>query len=94
MENEHSLKDVLSGMVDSMNWKEKLHETRIRQLWKERMGTTINQNTKDIKFRKGKLFITIITAPLKQELSYEKEKIQKMMNAELGGEYVKGVIVR
>jgi len=94
MENEHSLKEVLKGMVDSMKWKEKLHETKIRQVWNTRMGTTINNYTKDIKLRKGKLFITLTSAPLKQELSYEKEKIQKMMNRELGGEYVISVIVR
>jgi Dna[CI] antecedent DciA-like protein len=94
MENEHSLKEVLQGMVDSLKWKEKLHETKIRQVWNSRMGTTINHYTKEIKLRKGKLFITLTSAPLKQELSYEKEKIQKMMNVELGGQYVKSVIVR
>ncbi|TAK37344.1 MAG: DUF721 domain-containing protein [Saprospiraceae bacterium] len=94
MENEHSLKEVLKGMVDSMKWKEKLHETKIRQVWNTRMGTTINNYTKDIKLRQGKLFITLTSAPLRQELSYEKEKIQEMMNRELGGDYVISVIVR
>jgi hypothetical protein len=94
MENEHSLKEVIEGMVDSLKWKEKLNETKIRQIWNARMGTTINHYTKDIKLRKDKLFITLTSAPLKQELIYEKEKIQNMMNVELGGEYVKSVIVR
>ncbi|MFQ5446927.1 MAG: DUF721 domain-containing protein [Saprospiraceae bacterium] len=93
-ENEQSLKDVLRDMVDSFKWKEKLNETKIRQIWMSRMGTTINQFTKDIKLRQDKLFITLDSAPLKQELSYEKEKIREMMNAELGGEYVKKVVVR
>ncbi|MCF8247644.1 MAG: DUF721 domain-containing protein [Saprospiraceae bacterium] len=94
LENQHSLKDVLKDLVDDMRWKEPLNEAKVRQVWKEKMGTTINSYTKDINLRKGKLFITLTSAPLKQELSYEREKIVEMMNRELGGKYVLDVIVR
>ncbi|MCB0518599.1 MAG: DUF721 domain-containing protein [Lewinellaceae bacterium] len=94
LDNQHSLKEVLNEMVDSFHWKEKLNETKIRQVWRDKMGTTINHYTQELKFRKNKLFISINSASLKQEMSYEKEKIKAMMNAELGGEYVKEVIVR
>ncbi|MBK9015952.1 MAG: DUF721 domain-containing protein [Saprospiraceae bacterium] len=94
LENQHSLKDVLKDMVDTMKWKEHLNETKIREVWKEKMGTTINQYTREMNFRKGKLFISINSAPLKQELSYEREKIMEMMNTELGGKYVTDVIIR
>lgn len=94
LENEHSLKDVLNEMVDTLKWKEKLNETKIRQVWASKMGTTINQYTHELKFRKDKLFITITSAPLKQELTYDKDKIREMMNQELGGNFVKDVIIR
>ena len=94
LENQHSLKDVLQEMVDTMKWQEKLSETKIRKVWAEKMGTTINQYTKEINLRKGKLFITITAASLKQELSYEREKIKEMMNAQLGSVAVLDVIVR
>lgn len=94
LENQHSLKDVLNEMVDTMKWKEHLNETKIRQVWKDKMGTTINQYTREMNLRKGKLFISLNSASLKQELSYEREKIKNMMNTELGGNYVVDVIVR
>ncbi len=81
-------------MVDTMKWKEHLNETKIREVWKAKMGTTINQYTREMNFRKGKLFISLTSASLKQELSYEKEKILEMMNGELGGKYVTEVIIR
>ncbi len=93
-ENEKKLSEVLKGMVDSPKWKEKLNETKIRQVWKDKMGTTINHYTKDIKFRKEKLFISIESASLKQELTYDRDKVMEMMNIELGGEFVKSVIIR
>lgn len=94
MDKEQKLSDVLKGMVDSMKWKEKLNETHIREVWKEKMGTTINHHTKDIKYRREKLFLTIESSALKQELNYDREKIKTMMNRELGGDYVKDVIIR
>ena len=94
LENQHNLKDVLKEMVDSMKWQEKLSETKIRQVWADKMGTTINHYTRELNLRKGKLFITITSASLKQELNYEREKIKEMMNAQLGAEYVKDVIIR
>ena len=94
LENQHSLKDVLKEMVETMKWKEHLNETKVREVWKEKMGTTINQYTREISMRKGKLFISLTSAPLKHELSYEKEKILTMMNHELGGKYVTEVIIR
>ena len=38
------------------------------------MGKAIANYTKDIKLRKNKLYLTIESAPLKQELSFGKEK--------------------
>lgn len=94
LENQHSLKDVLQEMVDSMKWKEKLNETKAREIWNEKMGTTINHYTRELTLRKGKLFITITSASLKQELTYDRTKIREMMNRELGGDFVKEVILR
>jgi hypothetical protein len=94
LENQHSLKDVLRDLVGEMKWKEPLNEAKVREVWKEKMGTTINTYTRDIVLRKGKLFITLSSASLKHELSYEKEKIQSMMNMELGGAFVTEVVVR
>ena len=93
-ENEHKLKDVLKDLAESMKWNEKLHEAKVRQVWIEKMGTTINQYTKELRLRKDKLFISIESASLKQELSYDKEKIKEMLNEVLGSEVIRDVIVR
>ena len=58
------------------------------------MGTTINHHTKEIKYRREKLYITIESSSLKQELSYEREKIKDMMNRALGGDFIKDVMIR
>ncbi len=94
MDKEKKFGDVLKGLMDSKQWKQKLQETKVREVWKEKMGTTINHYTAEIKLRNEKVFIQIEASSLKQELSYEKEKIKSMLNEELGGDYIKDVIIR
>jgi hypothetical protein len=94
IEHQHSLKEVLKDVVDEFRWKEKLNETKIRQVWSQKMGATINNYTKEVTLRKDILLLIITSAPLKQELSYDKEKIKTMLNTELGGEYIREVIIK
>ncbi len=94
MEKEQSLKEVLRMVVSEMKWNHKLSESRIKEFWAKKMGTTINQYTKELKLRRGKLFITLESSPVKQELLYEKEKLRKTLNQLLGDEVIKEVVIR
>lgn len=92
---EQTLGDVIKQMVnDSKKMKKNLMQTKIRNLWETLMGTTINNYTRELRFVKGKLYVSIDAAPLKQELTYGREKIKKMLNEELGEEAVIDVIIR
>ena len=94
MDKEKKIGDVLKGMANTEKWRNKLNETQIKQVWKDKMGATINHHTKEIYFRNDKIYLQIESSSLKQELSYERGKIKDMMNGELGGDYVKEVIIR
>ncbi len=92
--NETTLKEALKAMIDHYRLKGKLNQNRIKSLWTQLMGPSISGYTKDIRLYKNKLFITIDSASLRQELSYGREKIKKMLNEELGEEYIEEVIIR
>ena len=92
--NEQSLKEVLQEMVEFYKLKSKLNQTKVRQLWQQMMGNVVSNYTTDIKLRRKKLYLSISSAPLREELSFGKEKILKMLNEELGGEYIEDVIIR
>ena len=92
--NQTSLKEVLKEMVETYRLKNRLNQTRIQNLWNNMMGNSISRHTKDIKVRKNTLFITIESAPLRQELAYGREKIKRMMNRELGEEFLNDVVIR
>ncbi|MCH2081186.1 MAG: DUF721 domain-containing protein [Saprospiraceae bacterium] len=92
--NQTSLKDVLKDMVETYRLKNRLNQTKIQQLWNSVMGNSISRHTSDLKVRKNKLYITIESAPLRQELSFGRDKIRRMMNQELGEEYLEEVVIR
>ncbi|MCR9102233.1 MAG: DUF721 domain-containing protein [bacterium] len=92
--NQTTLKEALKAMLEHYKLKGKLNQSRIRHQWEEMMGPSIANYTRDIKLYKGKLFIIIDSAPLRQELSYGKEKIKRLLNEQLGEEAIQEVIIR
>ncbi len=92
--NEQSIKDALKELVETYRLKSKLHQNRIHELWEKQMGNTISRYTSDIKLRGQKLYITIDSAPLRQELSYGREKILHTLNEGLGENYIKELIIK
>jgi len=81
-------------MLEQYRLKGKLNQSRIRNQWERMMGPSIASYTRDIKLYRGKLFITIESAALRQELSYGKEKIKRNLNEELGEEAIREVVIR
>ena len=92
--NQVSLKEALKEMLEVYRLKAKLNQTKINAVWSKLMGSSINKYTREIKLRRNKLYITIESASLRQELSFGKEKIIKIINEELGENYIEEVIIR
>jgi len=92
--NDFSLAEAMQAMIKEYRLGPQLNEMRVKTLWAELMGKTINTYTSQIAVRKGVLYISILSAPLKHELSYGKDKIRDLMNAELGEDYIKEVVIR
>ena len=51
--------DILKVWVESLEKRSKLDEVLIERLWRKKMGTSINRYTREIKFRKGVVYLTI-----------------------------------
>ncbi len=92
--NDEPIKNVLKQFMDGYNHKPKVLKAKIVSSWESLMGKTIDSYTKDIQVHNQKMYIYIDSSPLRQELSYAKDKIKKLVNEELGEEYIKQVIIR
>lgn len=93
-QNQTTIKEALKAMIDYYRLKGGLNQTKIEHLWEKAMGPSITKHTVQIKLVKDKLFIDLNSSSLKQELSYGKEKIKKILNEELGSEVIKKIFIK
>jgi hypothetical protein len=89
--NENSLKEAIDQLLDTYRLRDKINEVRVRNSWDELMGPAITNRTRDIHLASGVLTIRVTSAPLKEELMFQREKILNEMNRLLEGNYVKEV---
>lgn len=89
-----SIGDALREFMNKSRMKPRLMEVRIQDNWEKIMGKTIARYTQSIQLIDNKLIVTTTVAPLKQELTYSKDKIIKLVNEMLGENIVKEVMIR
>ena len=93
--NDHnSLGDVLKEFIQTNNLQKGMDKIDVRDAWASLMGNWVNNYTRNIMLKNEVLYVELTSAVLREELSYGKEKIVKMINEELGREVVKDVILR
>ena len=80
--NEQDISEVMRDFFKSFKIDSKVHEIRIKEVWLKVMGPTMARYTEDIRLYKGVLTLTLLSAPLKQELLYNKQTIIDRLNDE------------
>ncbi len=86
--NDKPIKEVLQDFVQQKKINPGYYNAKILLIWKEKMGLSINQYTRSIKFYNGKLYLVIDSAPLKHELLLNKQKLIDLLNKELGTDII------
>ncbi|RME99488.1 MAG: DUF721 domain-containing protein [Bacteroidetes bacterium] len=94
MSNQTKLKDALQAMLDHYKLRNKYQQARIRELWPELMGPAIAKYTTSVRIHRRVLYVSISSAPLRQELSMGTDKLKDMFNEALGETYLQGVMIK
>ena len=91
---EVSIGEALKQFLKNSKLKSGVQALQIEDAWEKIMGKTIAKYTSNIKIINKTLFITTNVAPLKQELSYQKEKIKLRVNEALGNNDIQEVVIQ
>lgn len=89
--NEQTLGEAIREMIQTFGLEQKLAETKLLASWEKTMGKTIAKHTTRIYINKKKLYVHLNSSVLREEMSYAKEKIVKMMNEAAGSEVIEEV---
>lgn len=92
--NEGSIGDVLKQFIETNKLQPGMDKISVEDAWKSLMGNGVNSYTKEVVLKGTTLYVSLTSAVLREELSYGKQKIIKMINDELGKEVIKDVILR
>ncbi len=93
--NEESpISDVLKQFISQNKLEAGMDVVNVREAWKNLMGNGVNNYTTEIQLKGSTLYVALSSAVLREELSYGKEKIIKMINEELRKDVVTNLILR
>ena len=93
--NEESpIGDVLKQFISQNKLEAGMDVVNVRDAWKNLMGNGVNNYTTEIQLKGSTLYVALSSAVLREELSYGKEKIIKMINEELRKDVVTNLILR
>jgi len=92
--NESPISDVLKEIIQVNKLQPGMDRIAVKEAWLSLMGNGVKSYTKDVSLKGTTLYVELSSAVLREELSYGKDKIIKMMNEELRREVVKDVILR
>ena len=85
---------ILQNIIQESKLEQGIQEVLVQESWKKIMGSGIQNYTSDIKLKKHTLYISLTSSVVRQELSYGKEKIIKMLNEDLNQEIIKELVFR
>ncbi len=91
---ENSIADVLKQFIVQNKLESGIDVVNVREAWQNVMGNGVNNYTTEIQLKGSMLYVALSSAVLREELSYGKDKIIKMINEEVQKELVTHLVLR
>ncbi|MDP5107215.1 MAG: DUF721 domain-containing protein [Polaribacter sp.] len=83
-----SIQDLMQNFIKENNLSKGMHKIKVVETWNTMMGSGVATHTTSVKLQNKTLIIQLNSSVLREELSYGKDKIIKMMNEELGDDVI------
>ncbi len=85
---------LLQQFVKSNRLEKGLAEYRLMKSWKDLLGITVAKKTKSLKIQNRKLFVTLHSSVVRNELSLIKESLIPKLNEAAGMDVIDDVVLR
>ena len=84
-----NLSKIIEDVFSQKHFRIGIDNVKVQDAWVKTMGKNIQKYTYKVYYKKGVLYVNLKSSVLKEELSFEKSKVIKLINNELGKEYIK-----
>lgn len=90
----HSMEDLMKEVIKENKLTKGMNQISVEEAWAKLMGNGVVSYTSKVELNGKTLVVKLKSSVLREELSYGKEKIIKMMNEELGEELIAKIILK
>jgi predicted nucleic acid-binding Zn ribbon protein len=91
--NSFSIEDLMQLFIKENNLTKGMQKIKIEETWNKMMGQGVATHTTSVKLQNKTLVIHLTSSVLREELSYGKDKIVKMMNEEIGEDVISKLLL-
>ncbi|MCO6460678.1 MAG: DUF721 domain-containing protein [Saprospiraceae bacterium] len=91
--NEKSFRELMKEYIKLPGIRQQYIKVVLKMTWEENMGPLITKYTRRLTLSKGVLTIKVDSAPLRQELSFNKIKIIEMYQKAFGEDLVREIVI-
>ncbi|WP_166386475.1 MULTISPECIES: DUF721 domain-containing protein [unclassified Polaribacter] len=88
-----SIEDLMKSFIKENNLSKGMQKIKIEETWIQMMGPGVANHTSSVKLQNKTLVIQLTSSVLREELSYGKDKIIKMMNEEIGDDVISKLLL-
>ena len=89
----HSIQELMDEVIKENKLTKGMRQIAVKEAWEKIMGNGVVSYTNNIELQGKTLIVKLKSSVLREELSYGKEKIIKMMNDELSEKLISKVIL-
>ncbi|CAI8314737.1 MAG: DUF721 domain-containing protein [Flavobacteriales bacterium] len=84
---------IIDDVFSQKHFRIGIDNLKVQEAWIKTMGENIQKYTYKVIYKKGILYVKLKSSVLKEELTFEKTKVIKLINEELGKEYLKDLVI-
>ena len=88
-----NMKNLINSFLKENKLENGLLDLEVKKVWFEVMENGIGNYTKDINLKNKTLYIKLTSPALKQELSYGKEKLKRIINQKFPKEIINKIVL-
>ena len=91
--NNIELKNLINTFLKKNKLEKGLLNIEVKKAWFDLMNNGVANYTSDVSLKNKTLYIKLSSPALKEELSYGKEKLIKLINEKLEGDVVEKIVL-
>lgn len=91
--NNNEIKNLLNIFLEKNNLEQGLLDLEVKRAWHELMENGVSNYTTDVSLKNKTLYIKLSSPALKEELSYGKEKLMKLINERFKKKIVQKIVL-